>query len=121
MMYGIVFEQASDGSVGAYLPDMPGVAVVGSDQADAIAMLDQAVRWHVDGMIEDGDPLPDPSDPSGYEWLIVLDRTFVDRMVPGLRGTVMTISNSSTPLNRSSRRPATATPRKVTEQSLAIA
>src|SRR5665213_4048966 len=83
MMYGIVFEQAPDGSVGAYLPDMPGVAVVGSDQADAIAMLDQAVRWHVDGMIEDGDPLPDPSDPSGYEWLIVLDRTFVDRMVPG--------------------------------------
>jgi len=122
MMYGIVFEQAADGGVGAYLPDMPGVAVVGCDEADAISMLDQAVRWHVDGMIEDGDPLPDPTaDLSRYAWLIVLDRTFVERMAPGLRGTVVTTSNSATPIAKSFRRAATATPRKIAQQSLAIA
>lgn len=61
MMYGIVFEDAPDGGVGAFLPDMPGVAVIGVDRAEAFALLDRAVRLHVAGMIEDGDPLPNPT------------------------------------------------------------
>jgi predicted RNase H-like HicB family nuclease len=43
MRYGIVFEQAPDGGVSAYLPDMPGVAVVAEDQTEALVMLDKAV------------------------------------------------------------------------------
>jgi predicted RNase H-like HicB family nuclease len=73
MTYGIVFEQAPDGGVSAYLPDMPGVAVVAADQAEALAMLDKAVAWHVEGMIQDGESIPPSStDISNYRWAFEL-------------------------------------------------
>jgi predicted RNase H-like HicB family nuclease len=98
MTYGIVFEDAADGGVGAYLPDMPGVAVVAADQAEALAMLDKAVQWHVKGMIEDGDPLPTPSDDlSKYRWVFALDRTFVQQVADGLKNVVVTESTATVP------------------------
>jgi len=98
MIYGIVFEDAPDGGVGAYLPDMPGVAVVGADQAEALAMLDKAVQWHVKGMIEDGEPLPTPGDDlARYRWVFALDRTFVHQVADELRNVVITESTASVP------------------------
>lgn len=97
MTYGIVFEVAPDGGVGAYLPDMPGVAVVGADQGEALAMLDKAVRWHVEGMIEDGEPLPIPS-LSRYLWVFEIDSACVHRVVAdGLQNVVVTQANATVP------------------------
>ena len=86
MIYGIIFEDAADGGVGAYLPDMPGVAVVSKDRQSAMELLDEAVRWHVDGMIEDGIPIPDASAPDDrFDAWVILDRTYVDRVPNGLQ------------------------------------
>jgi predicted RNase H-like HicB family nuclease len=96
MMYRVVFERAPDGSVGAYLPDMPGVAVVADAEGDALQLLDEAVRWHVRGMIEDGDPIPGPSEmPHDPEMMIVLDSTFVQHSEPAVSPYLLAASNAA--------------------------
>ena len=75
MIYRILFEDADDGGVGAYLPDMPGVSVVGETRSEALEMLDKAVRWHVEALLADGTALPEPApgknDPA--QWSLILD------------------------------------------------
>jgi predicted RNase H-like HicB family nuclease len=66
MTYGVIFEDADDGGVGAYLPDMPGLGVVGRDRKEAREFIEQGVVMHVEGMIEAGDPLPEPSSLDGF-------------------------------------------------------
>jgi len=76
MIYRIEFEDADDGGVGAYLPDMPGVSVVGETRSEALEMLDQAVRWHVEALLADGTALPVPAphktDPG--QWSLILNQ-----------------------------------------------
>ncbi len=96
MIYGIVFEQASDGNVGAYLPDMPGVAVVATDRQSAMNMLDEAVRWHVEGMIQDGIPIPDSAAPDAvFDAWLILDRTYIEQFSEGLRKYVVEASSNA--------------------------
>jgi predicted RNase H-like HicB family nuclease len=92
MIYGIVFEDATDGGVGAYLPDVPGVAVVAPSRMEAIPMLDKALRWQVEAMIEDGVPLPDGV-PGKFEYCLVLDNTFVQHIPDGLQSLFATPTN----------------------------
>jgi len=76
MKYGVRFEQGANG-LGAYLPDVPGVAVVGDHVADTLRLLDKALQWHIDALIEDGLPLPEPTtNESDYEWLMFPERTY---------------------------------------------
>jgi predicted RNase H-like HicB family nuclease len=80
MMYSVVFEDADDGGVGAYIPDIPGIGVVGRDYAEARLFIDQALEMYVEAMIEDGDPLPLPSpdtDPNGP--LVRVDPALVEQ------------------------------------------
>ena len=76
MIYRIQFEDADDGGVGAFLPDMPGVAVVGETRSEALEMLDKAVRWHVEALLADGTTLPEPApgknDPA--QWSFILNQ-----------------------------------------------
>jgi predicted RNase H-like HicB family nuclease len=105
MMYRVVFEQAADGGIGAYVPDMPGVAVVGDNEGEALQLLDEAVKWHVRGMIEDGDPIPEPSElPQGPEMMIVLDNTFVQHNSPAVSPYLLAASNAA-PLWKSQVQP----------------
>ena len=51
-----------EGSVfGVSWPDFPGCTTVGDDIADAHAMAEEALQFHIEGMLEDGDPIPAPS------------------------------------------------------------
>ncbi|MGP6157898.1 MAG: type II toxin-antitoxin system HicB family antitoxin [Vulcanimicrobiaceae bacterium] len=95
MIYGVVFEDADDGGVGAYVPDMPGVAVVAGTRAEAAQMLDRAVQWHVAGMIEDGTPLPDPSKAEGYDFFVILDRTYVQHVEDAMLPYILNASNAT--------------------------
>jgi predicted RNase H-like HicB family nuclease len=79
MRYGVVFEVAPDGSVGAHIPDMPGVGVVGEDRSEALQLLRHAVGWHVEAMIQDATPLPDASE-TDFDTYITLDTTVVARL-----------------------------------------
>ncbi len=46
---------------GVSFPDFPGVITAGTDLDDARRMAEEALALHVEGLVEDGDPLPAPS------------------------------------------------------------
>ncbi len=86
MRYTVVFETV-DGSVSAFLPDMPGVGVVGGSRLEALQLLDKAVQWHVEDLIRRGDPIPEPSSadlPVGTV-TVQINRTFVQSVAEGLQ------------------------------------
>lgn len=46
---------------GVSFPDFPGCITVGADLDEARARAEEVLAFHVEGMAEDGDVLPDPS------------------------------------------------------------
>jgi predicted RNase H-like HicB family nuclease len=48
-------------SWGAYVPDLPGCAVVGKTREEVARLIQGAIEMHVNGMQENGDPDPPPS------------------------------------------------------------
>jgi predicted RNase H-like HicB family nuclease len=61
MDYLVIIEQGPEGSWGAYVPDLPGVAVVGSSKDEVIRLITEAIPFHIEGLLADGDPIPQPS------------------------------------------------------------
>jgi predicted RNase H-like HicB family nuclease len=58
--YRIVIEMGPT-SVGAYVPDLPGCVAVGEDEAEARALIAEAIHLHLEAMRADGDVIPEPS------------------------------------------------------------
>jgi predicted RNase H-like HicB family nuclease len=51
-----------DGSdYGVSFPDFPGVVTAGSDLDDARHMAEEALAFHIEGLVEDGEAVPEPS------------------------------------------------------------
>ncbi|MFA7413258.1 MAG: type II toxin-antitoxin system HicB family antitoxin [Rhizobium sp.] len=50
-----------DSDFGVSFPDFPGVVTAGTDLDDARRMAGEALALHVEGMIEDGEAVPEPS------------------------------------------------------------
>jgi predicted RNase H-like HicB family nuclease len=59
--YAVVIERASDGGYGVWSPDLPGVVALGDTEAEALQEMRQAIQFHLDGLREDGLPIPQPS------------------------------------------------------------
>lgn len=57
---GLIHKQAESG-YGVSFPDFPGVVTAGETLDEARTMAEEALAFHVDGMIEDGDAIPEPS------------------------------------------------------------
>lgn len=64
---------------GVEFPDFPGCVTAGTDLEDARRMAVEALALHIEGMIEDGEPLPEPSsldaimdDPEHREAVVLL-------------------------------------------------
>jgi predicted RNase H-like HicB family nuclease len=49
-----------DKDFGVIFPDFDGCVSVGKDLNDAINMAQEALKFHVEGMCEDGEELPEP-------------------------------------------------------------
>jgi predicted RNase H-like HicB family nuclease len=60
MRYAIVIEKA-EGNYSAYVPDLPGCVATGADVQEAEARIREAIAFHLDGLREDGLPVPPPS------------------------------------------------------------
>ncbi len=60
MRYAVVIEQA-DGNYSAYVPDLPGCIATGATIEEAEREIREAIRVHLDGLREDGLPIPQPS------------------------------------------------------------
>lgn len=58
--YLVVVEQAGT-NYSAYSPDVPGCIATGPTPEDVRARMQEAIEFHLQGLIEDGLPLPEPS------------------------------------------------------------
>jgi predicted RNase H-like HicB family nuclease len=65
MRYAIVIERAN-GNYSAYVPDLPGCVATGQTEEEAEAHIREAIAFHLDGLREDGEPLPQPSSVVDY-------------------------------------------------------
>lgn len=69
MRYAIVIEKA-ESNYSAYVPDLPGCVATGATVAEVESQIREAFAFHVEGMREDGLPIPAPS--SQVEYVEVL-------------------------------------------------
>jgi predicted RNase H-like HicB family nuclease len=60
MRYAIVIENAG-GNFSAYVPDLPGCVATGATPEEAEQAIRGAIVFHLDGLREDGRPIPAPS------------------------------------------------------------
>ncbi len=63
MRYLVVVEQGPT-SFGAYAPDLPGCVVVGETREEVLTLIREAIEFHLEGLREDGHPIPRPSSSS---------------------------------------------------------
>jgi predicted RNase H-like HicB family nuclease len=65
MRYAIVIEKA-EGNFSAYVPDLPGCVATGATVSEVEAEMREAIAFHVEGLREDGLPVPDGSSQVEY-------------------------------------------------------
>jgi predicted RNase H-like HicB family nuclease len=59
MKYLVVIEK-SDTGYGAYVPDLPGCVSVGDTPKEVKKLIGEAIKMHLEGLKEDGLPIPEP-------------------------------------------------------------
>ena len=57
MKYAVVIEKA-EGNYSAYVPDLPGCIATGATVEEAEREIREAIAFHIEGMREDGLPVP---------------------------------------------------------------
>lgn len=65
MRYAIVIEKAN-GNYSAYVPDLPGCIATGDSVASVETEIRDAIRFHIDGLKEDGLPVPEATSIADY-------------------------------------------------------
>ena len=65
MRYAIVIENAG-GNCSAYVPDLPGCMAIGESLAATEQAIREAIEFHLDGLREDGTPIPPSSSRVDY-------------------------------------------------------
>jgi len=63
--YLIVFEKA-DGNYSAYSPDIPGCIATGKTRKEVEKNVREAISFHLEGLIKDGSPPPEPASFTEY-------------------------------------------------------
>ena len=59
MRYTIVIEKAP-ANYAAYVPDLPGCVATAPTRQEAIAEITEAISFHIQGLREYGEPVPEP-------------------------------------------------------------
>ena len=59
--YIAIVHKETESDFGVSFPDFPGCITAGANIDEAKDMAQEALTLHIQGMLEDGDPLPDPS------------------------------------------------------------
>jgi predicted RNase H-like HicB family nuclease len=59
--YIILIEPTADGGYGAWAPDLPGCVALGDTTGEAVDEMRSAIAFHLEGLREDGLPIPEPS------------------------------------------------------------
>ncbi len=56
----LIIIEKGDQNYGAYSPDLPGCIAVGDTIEEVEKNMQEAIRMHLEGMIEDHEPIPTP-------------------------------------------------------------
>jgi predicted RNase H-like HicB family nuclease len=59
MQYTVIVEQGAS-SWGAYVPDLPGCVAAGESRAEVMQLIREAIEFHIEGLRESGDEVPEP-------------------------------------------------------------
>ena len=62
--YVVIYERAVR-NYSAYAPDLPGCVATGGTLAETEALMREAIAFHIEGLREAGDPVPEPSTRAG--------------------------------------------------------
>jgi predicted RNase H-like HicB family nuclease len=65
MRYAVVIEKA-EGNFSAYVPDLPGCVATGATIEEVEGEIREAIAFHLEGMREDGLPIPAPTSTVEY-------------------------------------------------------
>jgi predicted RNase H-like HicB family nuclease len=65
MRYAVVVERA-ESNFAAYVPDLPGCVATGATAEETQERLREAIEMHLQGLREDGLPVPEPSSSVAY-------------------------------------------------------
>ena len=65
MRYAVVIEEG-ERNYSAYVPDLPSCVSVGDTLEEAKAEIREAIEFHLEGLREDGLPIPEPSSRAEY-------------------------------------------------------
>jgi len=60
MQYTVVLEPADDGTICAWVPDLPGCTSCGDTQEEALANIAEAIRGHIEVLRASGEQVPPP-------------------------------------------------------------
>ena len=63
--YLVIFEKAND-NLSAYSPDLPGCTATGGTRQEAEDNIKAAIALHINGLREDGLPIPEPASFTEY-------------------------------------------------------
>jgi predicted RNase H-like HicB family nuclease len=76
-----LIHKEADSDYGVHFPDLPGLVTAGSTLDEARAFAEEALALHLEGMVEDGLPVPEPSsleavmaDPDNRDGVAILVR-----------------------------------------------
>ena len=65
MRYAVVIEKAEI-NYSAYVPDLPGCVATGATVEDVETEICDAIRFHMEGLKQDGLPVPSPTSIADY-------------------------------------------------------
>ena len=65
MRYVVIVEEGET-SFGAHVPDLPGCVAVADTKAEVLKLIQEAIQFHIEGLKEDGEPVPEPSSSVEY-------------------------------------------------------
>jgi predicted RNase H-like HicB family nuclease len=59
--YVTIIERDEEGGYSAWAPDLPGVVAAASSYDEVLKLMREAVVFHLEGLREDGEPIPAPA------------------------------------------------------------
>ena len=65
MRYAVIVEEG-ESSFGAHVPDLPGCVAVADTKEEVLKLIQEAIEFHLEGLREDGEPIPAPSSSVEY-------------------------------------------------------
>jgi predicted RNase H-like HicB family nuclease len=64
--YAIVIEKAPSSNYSAFVPDLPACISTGGTLEEVKRNIREAIEFHLEGMREDGEPIPEPTTEVDY-------------------------------------------------------